>query len=101
MSGGGFSSSAAFLDYDKDGYLDLFVVRYVDWSFSNNIRCGTSEMRDYCHPKHFKGVPDLLYRNNGDGTFSDVSSEMGVALPAGKGLGIALGDFNRDGWADV
>ncbi len=101
VSGGSFSSSAAFLDYDKDGYLDLFVVRYVDWSFSNNIRCGTSEMRDYCHPKHFKGVPDLLYRNNGDGTFSDVSSELGVALPSGKGLGIALGDFNRDGWADV
>ena len=101
VSGGSFSSSAAFFDYDKDGHLDLFVVRYVDWSFGNNIRCGTPTMRDYCHPKHFKGVPDLLYRNNGDGTFSDVSLELGVALPSGKGLGIALGDLNRDGWTDV
>ena len=101
VTGGGFSSSAAFLDYDRDGDLDLFVVRYVDWSFGNHVRCGTSTVRDYCHPKHFQGIPDLLYRNNGDGTFSEVSSELGVALPSGKGLGVALGDLNRDGWTDV
>ncbi len=101
VTGGSFSSSAAFLDYDSDGDLDLFVVRYVDWSFGNHIRCGTSTMRDYCHPKHFQGIPDLLYRNNGDGTFSEISSELGVALPSGKGLGVALGDLNRDGWTDV
>ena len=101
VKGGGFSASAAFFDFDRDGLLDLYVCRYVDWSFQNNKRCGAQNQRDYCDPGMFNGLPDLLFRNNGNGTFSDVSYEMGIALPAGKGLGIALGDVNRDGWLDV
>jgi hypothetical protein len=101
VSGGAFSTSAAFVDYNRDGLLDLFVCRYVDWSFENNKYCGTGKERDYCSPRDFKGVPNLLFRNNGDGTFTDVSSQMGIALPSGKSLGIAINDFDRDGWPDL
>lgn len=101
LAGGEMSSSAAFFDYDRDGHLDLYVCRDVDWSFQNHKFCGFSEQRDYCDPKHFNGVPDFLFHNNGDGTFTDVSAKMGIALPSGKGLGVAIGDINRDGWIDV
>ncbi len=101
VGAGGFSTSAAFLDFDRDGFLDLYVARYVDWSFENNRFCGTPETRDYCHPDYFDGVPDLLFRNNGDSTFTDVSTTMGIALPSGKGLGVAIGDMDRDGWLDI
>lgn len=101
VAGGGFSTSAAFVDYNRDGLLDLFVARYVDWSFSNNKYCGTKEVRDYCSPRDFHGVQNLLFRNNGDGTFTDVSKEMGVALDSGKGLGVAINDFDHDGWPDI
>ena len=100
-AGEAFSTSSAFLDYNRDGLLDLYVCRYLDWSFVNNKVCGTSENKDYCSPHVFKGVPDLLFRNNGDGTFTDVSSAVGIALSSGKGLGIAIGDLDRDGWTDV
>ena len=99
--GGGFSASAAFFDYDRDGLLDLYVCRYLDWSFDNNPACHSGESRDYCHPRHFQGVPDLLFQNQGDGTFTDVSKAMGVGLATGKGLGVAISDFDRDGWPDV
>lgn len=101
VAGGNWSSSAAFFDYDRDGLLDLYVCRYVDWSPANDRFCGTPDKRDYCHPRHFKGVPDLLFKNNGNGTFTDVSSAMGIALSSGKGLGVAIGDFDRDSWLDV
>lgn len=101
VEGGGWSVSTQFLDYDRDGNLDIYTARYVDWSFENNPYCGTKENRSYCHPREFAGVPDLLYRGNGDGTFSDVSVQAGVALPAGKGLGVASADFNLDGWVDI
>ena len=67
-----------FLDYDKDGYLDIYSVRYVSWGFDNNPYCGTKELRGYCHPREFEGVPDLLYRNKGDGTFEDVSERRAL-----------------------
>jgi len=101
VAGGGFSASAAFFDYDRDGLPDLFVTRYVDWSFENNPFCGAPGQRDYCHPKHFKGVPNLLFKNQGNGTFRDVSKETGIALPSGKSLGIGVADFDLDGWPDV
>jgi hypothetical protein len=101
VAGAGFSTSAVFFDYNRDGFLDLYVCRYVDWSFENNKFCGAPERRDYCHPRQFNGVAGLLFRNNGDGTFTDVSSRMGVALPEGKGLGVAIGDLDRDGWPDL
>jgi hypothetical protein len=100
---GGWSSSAGFLDFDRDGDLDLFVVRYLDYSLKENIYCGYQKegYRMYCDPRGFDGVPDLLYRNNGDGTFTDVSKKAGIANPAGKGLGVAFGDFDNDGWPDI
>jgi hypothetical protein len=73
----------------------------VNWSFTNNVFCGVAGVRDYCHPKHFEGEPDLLFRNTGNGAFRDVSAERGVHLPQGKGLGVAVADFDRDGWPDV
>ncbi len=101
VAGGDWSVSSQFLDYDRDGLLDIYAVRYVSWSFENNPYCGTKEIRSYCHPREFQGVPDLLYHNNGDGTFTDVSVDAGVALTAGKGLGVASSDYNLDGWIDI
>src|SRR5215472_4106874 len=101
VTGGGFSTSAAFFDYDRDGLLDLYVCRYVDWSFENHKYCELGGHRDYCHPREFHGVAGLLYHNNGDGTFTDVSAKTGIGLEAGKGLGVAVLDYDRDGWPDL
>jgi hypothetical protein len=97
----GWCASAAFLDFDLDGDLDLYITRYVDWSFDNNPYCGRPQVREYCAPTAYKGVPDRLFRNNGDGTFADVSSEMGIDLKQGKSLGVAVEDYDGDGWPDV
>jgi len=103
VAAGGWSSSAGFFDYDNDGKLDLFVGRYVDWNFQNNRYCGQKRPggRAYCHPDNFKGVTNVLYRNNGDGTFGDVSEKAGVANPEGKTLGVSFADFDGDGWIDI
>ena len=103
VAAGGWSSSAGFVDYDNDGKLDLFVGRYVDWNFQNNRYCGQKRPggRSYCHPDNFKGVTNVLYRNNGDGTFRDVSEKAGVANPDGKTLGVSFADFDGDGWIDI
>ncbi len=103
VGAGGWSVGAAFLDYDKDGYLDLFVARYLDWDFSKNIYCGERKpgYRAYCHPDQFEPITHLLYRNNRDGTFTDVSQSAGISGHPGKGLGVAIADFDRDGWTDI
>jgi enediyne biosynthesis protein E4 len=103
VAGGGWSSSALFIDYDRDGYLDLFVARYLDWDFSNNPPCGAPERGQpaYCHPDVFKSVSYLLYHNNRDGTFTDVSAKSGIGAAPGRGLGSALNDYDRDGWPDI
>lgn len=99
----GWSSSAGFVDYDRDGHLDLFVGRYLEWSWEKNIFCadGRGVLRSYCHPRQFDGSRNLLFRNNGDGTFEDVSVESGVAAESGKALGVAFHDYDRDGWIDI
>ncbi len=97
-----WGTSAAFFDYDNDGWLDLYVANYLDFRLENNTYCGVrSKYRSYCHPDEFDGVPDVLYHNNGDGTFSEVSQLAGIADPAGKGLGVVAADFNQDGYQDV
>lgn len=96
-----FPSSAAFVDYDKDSDLDLFVAAYTDATFENNKRCVRDGIRSYCDPDAYNGVPDLLYRNNGDGTFTDVSEQAGIANPEGKGLGVVCADYDQDGWPDI
>jgi hypothetical protein len=99
----GWACSAGFFDYNNDGYLDLFVTRYMVWDFSSNIYCGPKIPggRAYCHPDNFKPISNYLLRNNGDGTFTDVTKASHIADSPGKGLGVAFADFNNDGFMDV
>ena len=103
VAASGWSASAGFFDYDNDGKLDLFVTRYLDWMFQKNRACGENKpgLRAYCHPDNFNGAANILYRNNGDGTFADVSAKAGIADANGKGLGVAFADYDRDGFVDV
>jgi hypothetical protein len=103
VEGSGWSVGACFVDYDRDGHLDLIVVRYLAWDFASNIYCGDRQKgyRAYCHPDEFKPITHLVYHNNGDGTFTDVSKSSGFGASPGKGLGIAINDFDRDGWPDI
>ena len=100
---GGWSTSAGFFDYDNDGKLDLFVARYVDWDFSKNRYCGEKKegYRAYCHPDNFEPVTNILYHNQGDGTFTDASSKSRLGASSGKGLGVAFADYDDDGFVDV
>ena len=103
VGAGGWSASAGFFDYDNDGKLDLFVTRYLDWSFKTNRYCGEKRpgYRAYCHPDNYDGVTNILYHNNGDGTFTDVSAKAGIANARGKGLGVAFADYDGDGFTDI
>ena len=100
---GGWSTSAGWFDYDKDGWLDLVVANYIEWSPKNNLYCGERRpgYRSYCHPANYKGQHIKLYHNNHDGTFTDVSDASGVGKPEAKGMGVVLADFNNDGWPDI
>jgi hypothetical protein len=101
---GHWSVSAAFLDFDNDGNLDLFVTRYLNHNFDNNRVCGPwleLGIRSYCSPKVYEGLSNTLYRNRGDGTFTDVSEKAGIAKYKGKSLGVVAGDFDLDGWIDL
>jgi len=100
---GGWSTSAGWFDYDKDGWLDLVVTNYIDWNPKNNLWCGERKpgYRAYCNPSNYKGQKTKLYHNNHDGTFTDVSEKSGVGLPESKGMGVVLADFNNDGWPDI
>ncbi|MGD0652629.1 MAG: CRTAC1 family protein [Verrucomicrobiia bacterium] len=100
---GRWASSAAWFDYDNDGKLDLVIANYVDWTPESGFWCGDHGpgMRSYCHPNDYNSQPPSLYRNNGDGTFTDVSKSSGVGLKPGNGLGIVTFDYDNDGWQDI
>jgi hypothetical protein len=98
----GFSTSAAWFDYDKDGNLDLFVCNYVDWSIEKDQYCSLDgKNKSYCTPQAYKGQSSTLYRNKGNGTFENVTQRAGLSDPTSKSLGVALLDYDNDGWLDL
>src|ERR1700741_1617636 len=100
VAGGGWSVSAGFFDYDNDGKLDLFVTRYMEWDSKHSKSCG-GEWHTYCPPEEFTATTNILYHNNGDGTFTDVSQQSGIAAKKGRALGVAFADYDEDGFTDI
>jgi hypothetical protein len=100
VAGGGWSVSAGFFDYDNDGKLDLFVTRYMEWDTKHSKTCG-GEWHTYCPPEEFPATTSILYHNNGDGTFTDVSQKSGIAAKKGRALGVAFADYDGDGYTDI
>jgi enediyne biosynthesis protein E4 len=96
-----WSVAAGWIDYDNDGLLDLFVVNYLDYSLSTAHSCKTGNIVDYCSPDEYRGTPNILYRNNGDGTFTDVSQQSHISQYLGKGMGVAFADYDGDGFTDI
>jgi hypothetical protein len=97
-----FSASAMWFDYDRDGFLDLFVCNYVKWSPEHDVFCSVDgKNKSYCTPEAYRGSTCWLFRNRGDGTFEDVTAKSGIFDSSSKSLGVALLDYDRDGWPDL
>jgi hypothetical protein len=102
VSDPGFSTSAVWFDYDNDGKLDLFVSHYVDWSVAKDHYCSLDgKNKSYCTPQAYKGQSSTLFHNKGNGTFENVTKRAGLYDPTSKSLGIALVDYDNDGWLDL
>jgi enediyne biosynthesis protein E4 len=102
VSDPGFSASAIWFDYDNDGKLDLFVTHYIDWSIEKDQYCSLdNKNKSYCTPQTYKGESSTLFHNKGDGTFENVTQRAGLHDPTGKSLGVAMVDYDNDGWFDL
>ena len=101
VDGNQLSSSCAFADYDNDGDLDLYTVNYVQFDLEENPKCTYQDVSTYCTPEALPGQSDSFFRNNGDGTFSDITQAAGLFAPTGKGLGVVWGDYDNDGDPDI
>jgi hypothetical protein len=102
VSDPGFSTSAVWFDYDNDGKLDLFVSRYVEWSIEKDQYCSLDgKKKSYCTPQAYQGQSSTLFHNKGNGTFENVTKSAGLYDPTSKSLGIALLDYDNDGWLDL
>ena len=97
-----FSTSAMWFDYDRDGFLDLFICNYVKWSPEHDVSCSVDgKNKSYCTPEAYRGSTCWLFRNRGNGTFEDVTAKSGIFDTTSKSLGVALLDYDRDGWPDL
>jgi hypothetical protein len=99
--GKAWAVAAGWFDYNNDGRLDLLVINYLDYNIADCKLCSIDNFRTYCDPTNFKGTPNILYRNNGDGTFTDVSATSHIGQYVGKGMGLAFADYDNDGFTDV
>ena len=93
--------AAVWVDVNNDGLLDLFIVNYLQWNYENEPRCEYAGVTQYCHPRSYKGLPNQLFINNGDGTFTDVSAKSGIRAHVGKGMGVGMADYDLDGKQDL
>ena len=96
-----WGEAAVWVDVNNDGLLDLFVLNYLQWTYDKKPLCVIDRTPEYCHPRFYKGLPNQLFLNQGDGTFKDVSKEWGIREHVGKGMGVGMADFDLDGRQDL